>query len=64
VIAGSTETWFSKDIDKYAEEILVKCETKTDQRLSGILHMMEEDTSEELSPKARRAARAGIAAEE
>lgn len=64
VVVGSDETWFARDIEKYADDILVKCEAKTDQRLHGLLDTMVEDMSEELSPKARREAKAGLNAAE
>jgi len=45
----------AKNIDEFAEDILIKCETKGDKRLQSFMEEFEEDESEELEDvKTRR----------
>lgn len=54
-IAGTDQKFQSKDLEKYAEDILVKCETHTDIRLLGNITDIELDMSEEeISLKQRK----------
>jgi recombination protein RecA len=61
-LSGEDTTFYQKDIthDMY-QDILVKCEAKTDVKLQAVIVDADEDTSDSgLSAKAKRAAKKGV----
>lgn len=54
-LVGSEEKWYAKNIEQYADDILVKCESMTDKRLTGLTVDWEVDDSEdEVTAKSKR----------
>lgn len=57
-VTGDDASWYSKDIALYAERILERCETLSDdQVLRGILEDVEEDMDGEETAKSKRVAK-------
>jgi recombination protein RecA len=53
-IVGSDEKFYAKNIAQYADNILVKCESLANTRLSGILTEFDEDHSDAVTAKSKR----------
>lgn len=54
-ITGTEEKWYAKNIDQYADSILVKCESLTDKHLTGEITDWEVDPNDdEVSAKSKR----------
>lgn len=49
-MAGSTDTWFSKDLDKYAQNILIKAEALKEAYLEAKLGADEEEEPNTVTP--------------
>lgn len=57
-LAGQDDTWYSKDFNQYAGDVLVSCEAKREKFIEAKLEDMEEDmTVDEPSAKSKRKAK-------
>lgn len=57
-LAGADDTWYARDFNKVAADVLVKCEDAREKFLYAVLDGEEEVVEKQVSSKAKRAAKA------